>query len=161
MPPMPSKTRDAERLAELWEKTDKDLARERVPDQDDWKNEDRQKGRIITSNQLVRHVEEMNPKVWAEDSVNCPGHANFYYTDVLGMKRCAGSPFKKGPLREFTLVHTDRADRPVGIEYGWREVLHRLMRRKLITWDQVKQRFPIYSSTPAEAFERQTREMRA
>jgi hypothetical protein len=145
---------EAEKLAELWEKTDKDLARERIPNQDDWKNEDRQQGNWLHSNELVRRILQINPTVWAEDSINCPGHANFYYRSPNGTKMCAGSPFKKGPIREFSVVFVDRADRPIGVEYGWREVLRRLLARKLVSWEQILMHFKLYSSQRSEPFEK-------
>jgi len=146
-------------LVELWEDTDKKLQAERVPDQENWKNADRQRGIPLETNDLIKRVREMNRGIWAEDSLNCPGHANFYFVQN-GHKQCAGSPFKKGVVFEFSRIFVDAADRPVAIEYGWREVLHRLMKKKLITWKQIVKSFPIYNSVRSEAFERQTQELR-
>lgn len=148
-----------EKLAELWEATDKQLQVERVPGQENFKNFDRQRGIPLDSNDLILRVLRMNPFLWTEDSMHCPGHANFYFVKN-GEKACAGAPFKRGMVYEFSRIYVDRADRPVGIEYGWREVLHRLLKKKLITWGQMVKHFPIYSSARSEAFERQTQQFK-
>lgn len=144
-------------LARLQEDTDKQLERERVPHQEDWKNEERQRGLSIHSNELIRRVKKMNPAIWAEDSQRFRDRVGFYYsTPLWDEKRFTGAHFKKGMVHEFSRIFTDLADRPVAIEYGWREVLHRLMKKRLISWDEVKRNFPIYDSAVSEAFDRQT-----
>ena len=148
-----------EKLQELWEDTDKKLQQERVPDQANFKNADRQRGIPLDSNELVRRVQKMNPFVWAEDSINCKGHANFYFPKH-GRRACAQAPFKHGVVFEFSRIYVDAADRPVAVEYGWREVLHRLLKKKLITWGQIVKHFPIYASARSEAFDRQTQELK-
>lgn len=149
-----------EKLVELWEDTDKKLAPERLPQQDQWKNADRQRGIPLDSNEVVRRVQKMNPFVWAEDSINCRGHVSFYFVKQ-GHKEFTGAFLKKGMVFEFSRIYVDAADRPVGVEYGWREMLHRLLKKKLITWGQIVKHFPIYSSARSEAFDRQTQELRS
>ena len=149
-----------EKLAELWEDTDKQLQQERVPDQENWKNADRQRGIPLDSNELVRRVQKMNPLLWVEDSLGCPGHAGFYFVKQ-GHKAFSGAHFKKGMVFEFSRIYVDAADRPVGLEYGWREVLHRLLKKRLLTWGQIVKQFPIYASVRSEAFDRQTQELRS
>lgn len=148
-----------EQLHRMWEETDKQLERERIPGQEDFKNADRQRGIPIESNDLIRRVRKMNPFLWAEDSRNCPGHAAFYYVQQ-GKKQFSDAHFKKGIVFEFSRIYVDRADRPIAIEYGWREVLHRLMRKRLISWGQIVKHFPIYSSRRSEAFERYIQELK-
>jgi hypothetical protein len=154
-------TQAQEQLIEKWEDTDKKLERERLPHQDDWKNEKRQTGHRMTSNEVIYRVMKMNPSIWVEESKRHPENVGFYYASpLLGAKTFTGAHMKKGPVREFSLVKTDAADRPIGVEYGWREVLKRLLKLKLITWEQIKRRFPITESTPSAAFDEQTREER-
>ena len=141
-----------EELARLKEETGNLIEKERIPGQDNYENHVRQEGTWLHSNEVIRRIVRMNHSIWPEDSVNCPGHANFYYS-FRGAKTCAQSPFKKGPMREFSIVHHDRAGRPVAVEYGWREVLHRLLKRNLITWTEVLINFPIYPSRRSEAFD--------
>lgn len=150
---------NADELARLQEDTEKQLATERVPDQENFKNADRQRGIPMESNDLIRRVRIMNHLLWAEDSRNCRGHAGFYYID-RGEKAFSGAHFKKGIVFEFSRIYVDRADRPVAVEYGWREVLHRLMKKRLITWRQIVKHFPIYSSARSEAFERYTQDLK-
>lgn len=143
-----------EELARLFEDTDKQLESERVPGQENWKNADRQRGIALDSNDLILRVLKMNPFVWTEDSINCPGHANFYFVKN-GHKECAGAPFKRGMVYEFSRIYVDASDRPIGIEYGWREILHRLLKKKLISWAKMVKHFPIYNSARSEPFDRQ------
>jgi len=148
-----------ETIAKLWEQTDNELERERLPDQENWKNADRQRGLPMDSNDLIRRVRVLNPLLWAEDSRNCPGHAGFYFTDN-GQRAFSGAHFKKGIVFEFSRIYVDAADRPVAVEYGWREVLHRLLKKKLIKWKQMVKVFPIYNSVRSEPFERQTQQLK-
>jgi hypothetical protein len=148
-----------EKLAEMFEATDKQLEAERVPGQQDFKNADRQRGIPIDSNELVRLITTINPFVWAEDSIRCPGRAGFYFAKHE-VKQFSGAHFKKGVVFEFSRIYVDAADRPVAVEYGWREILHRLMKKKLITWAQIVKNFPIYASVRSEAFDRQTQDLK-
>jgi hypothetical protein len=145
-----------EELARLQEDTAKAIDQERIPGQNQYEKHVEQQGLVLDSNEMIRRVLRMNHALWPEDSINCPGHANFYYVTPEGMKACAGSPFKKGPLREFSIVLHDTAGRPIGIEYGWREVLHRLLKQKLISWPQVYRYFPLHPSRLSRAFDSQT-----
>lgn len=148
----------AEELAKLQEETGKLIAKERIPNQDAYEEHDRQRGTMLDSNEVVRRILKMNSSVWVEDSLNCPGHANFYYSSwMTGAKACAGAPFKKGSLREFSIVYHDTAGRPTGVEYGWREILHRLLKKALITWQQIQMNFPVYEMRRSRDFDRQTR----
>lgn len=149
---LPSSMNDE--LHRLWEDTDKKLERCRLPDQDNWKRDRR--GISIHSNELIRRVKAMNPSVWAEDSINLKEQIGLYYASAgLGIKRYSGAHFKRGMVREFSQVSCDRADLPTGIEYGWREVLHRLLKVRLVSWRQILEQFPIYDSPSSEAFDRQ------
>lgn len=148
-----------ESLARLWQETDKQLERERIPNQDDWKNADRQRGIPLDSNELIRRVLKMNPAIWPEDSLYCRGHVGFYFARD-GRKEFSGAHCKKGIVYEFSRIYVDAADRPVAIEYGWREVLHRLLKKKLIKWNQMTKLFPIYNSVRSEPFDRQTQPLK-
>lgn len=149
-----------EKLAELWEDTDKQLAADRFPQQEEWTNAERQRGIPLDSNEVVRRVQKCNPFIWAEDSINCSGHISFYFVKY-GHKTYTGAFLKKGIVFEYSRIYVDASDRPVAVEYGWREVLHRLSKQRLVTWGQIVKHFPIYSSARSAAFERQTRELRS
>lgn len=142
-------------LERLWEDTDRQLERERLPQQEDWKNPERQQGISLHSNELIRRVKKMNPAIWVEDSQRFRDRAGFYYA-TPNARLFSGAHFKKGMVHEFSRIFTDTADRPVAVEYGWREVLHRLMKKRLVSWEQVKRNFPVYDSVVSEAFDRQT-----
>lgn len=125
--------RNKETLDELWEKTDAQISAMRLPDQDFFKDEHRQVGRPMHSSELIRKVLKINPKLVCEDSLNCRGNAAFYYFTPDGVKQPTNAHFKKGILAEFSVVQTDRADLPTKVQYGWREVLLRLVKAKQIT----------------------------
>src|SRR5262249_48944406 len=78
-----------------------------------------------------------NPGLFVEDSVNCKGHAGFYFTEADGTKKPTNAHFKKGVLPEFSVIETDAADQPVRVQYGWREVLARLGKAKKLALAQV------------------------
>jgi hypothetical protein len=155
-----------EELARLYEDTDRQLARDRIPDQDEWKKDRR--AISIHSNELISRIKLMNPLIWAEDSIKFKHERiSLYYPSSLGQLKCyTGAHFAKGMVREFSQVFTDASDRIawVGtkppVDYGWREVLRRLLKLRLITWKQVQQHFPIYESSASEAFDRQTRKFK-
>ena len=155
---LPSSQQD--KLVELWQDTDKKLEAERIPDQANWKNAERQRGIPFDSNDLIRRVLKMNPSLWVEDSINCPGHAGFYLVDKYGQKQSANAHFKKGIVFEYSRIFVDAADRPIAVEYGWREVLHRLLKKKLIRWNQIVKHYPIYSSVRSEIFERHVQDLK-
>lgn len=150
-----------EELARMYEDTEKRVARDRIPNQDEWKKDRR--GTSIHSNELIRRIKLMNPLVWAEDSIKFRHERiSLYYPSPLLEAKCyTGAHFRKGMVREFSKVFTDTSDRvaPVGprgepIDYGWREVLHRLLKLNLVTLAQIKKHFPIYESTASEAFDK-------
>lgn len=150
-----------DKLAELWEDTDKRLARERIPNQGEWTNPERQRGTPIHSNELIRRIRQMNPNIWVEDSKISKERAGFYYVDPLkGRKAFTGAHFQKGMVREHVLVYVDRSDRPTGYELGWREILHRLLRKQLITWAQMVEHFPIYHTALSGPFDRQVQDLK-
>ena len=150
-----------EELARLQEETAKLIDKERVRGQDAYEKHDQQRGTMLHSNEVILRILRMNNTLWPEDSINCPGHANFYFqSPFTGKKVCAGAPFKKGPMREFSVIHHDTAGRPVGVEYGWREVLHRLLKKALITWQQIQMAFPIYEMQQSRDFDRQVQKFK-
>jgi hypothetical protein len=149
--------------AEIVESNANAVEKERIPHQDEYEKHEQQQGTMLHSNEVVRRVLNMNPKLWVEDSRNLKGHANFYYTGHDGTKRCAGAPFKKGPMREFSVLYVDRAGRiasigpgSVPVEYGWRTVLQRLLSKQLITWAQIVMNFRIHVQAQSGPFDQQT-----
>lgn len=150
-----------DKLAELWEDTDRRLAKERIPNQGEWTNPQRQRGTPIHSNEVIRRIRKMNPDIWVEDSKISKERAGFYYFDQIRKCRAfTGAHFQKGMVREHVLVYVDRSDRPTGYELGWREILHRLLKKQLITWGQMVQHFPIYQTALSGPFDRQVQEFK-
>lgn len=156
-----------EELARMYEDTERRIARDRIPKQDEWKKDRR--AISIHSNELIRRIKLMNPLIWAEDSIKFKHEriSLYYPSPLLDAKTYTGAHFAKGMVREFCQVYTDRSDRiaPVGprgepVDYGWREVLHRLLKLRLITWPQIQKHFPIYESSASEAFDEQVRKFK-
>jgi hypothetical protein len=126
---------DREHLLRMWEQTDKQIADQRFSDQEDFKNQERQMGKIMHSGELVRRILKLNKDLIVEDSNAVKGCAGFYLTRN-GEKTWTNASFKKGWISEFSIIHTDRADLPVRVDYGWRTVLIRLLKFRAITWQQ-------------------------
>lgn len=128
---------DMEELARLREMSAAKIESQRFPDQDNFKDTERQLGSPMHSSNLISKVKKINPRLICEDSINCKGHAGFYYFSQTGEKKATGASFKKGILSEFSVIETDAADLPVRVQYGWREVLLRLVKAKQLSLKQV------------------------
>jgi hypothetical protein len=128
---------DMEELARLREMSDAQLGQHRLPDQDLFKDVERQIGRAMHSSELVRLVKKANPKLIVEDSVNCRGNAAFYFFTPEGEKKPTNAHFKKGILTEWSVIETDAADLPVKVQYGWREILLRLVKARQLSAEQI------------------------
>jgi len=151
---------DKEELARIREMSDAQLSQHRMPDQDNFKDKVRQMGHPMHSNTLVRMVLKANPKLVVEDSVNCKGHAAFYYFEVDGAKKPTNAHFKKGILPEFSIMETDAADLPVRVQYGWREVLSRLVKAKQLRLGQVLRMFGDTTTVQSSHWRRQLQPFR-
>lgn len=129
---------DLDELHRLWEDTDHLLESERWEDQQDFKNAERQMGKVMHSNELVKRILKLNKNLICEDSLSMKGNASFYLVNEQGEKIYSQATFTKGWVPEFTIMYTDTADRPVYYpKYGWRCVLVRLLKRGYISYRQV------------------------
>jgi hypothetical protein len=125
-------------LARMYEETNKDLERQRFPDQEDFKKIERRMGKRMIHTEFVKKVLSLNKKLIYEDSKGCKGSGSFYLVQQ-GQKIYTNACFRKGWLPEWTTIETDTADLPTrdGLTYGWRTVLQRLVQKKAITYRQV------------------------
>jgi hypothetical protein len=151
---------DWDELARIRELSDSHLGQHRLPDQENFKDATRQMGRAMHSSQLILKVKKLNPKLVCEDSINCRGNAGFYFYDQVGAKQATGASFKKGIMPEFSIIETDRADLPVRVQYGWREVLLRLVRAKQLTLSQVLRVFGDSHAAQSTAWRRNVQKFR-
>lgn len=162
--PLPRKEqlnpRNQDVLAEMWEKTDKQLAANRFPGQEGFKDKLRQMGTPMHSSALITKVQKLNPRLVAEDSTNCRGNAGFYYSTATGEKRFTGAHFRKGVLPEFSVIETDAADLPVRVQYGWREVLARLVKSGQLTLRQVVKAFGDTNTVQSDNWRREIQPFR-
>jgi hypothetical protein len=133
-------------LAMMYEQTDKDLARQRFPDQEDYKQKERRMGKRMLHTELVKRVLRLNGKLLYEDSRGVKDSGAFYLVANENGKQkkvYTGACFRKGWLPEWTTMKTDAADLPTqdGLTYGWRTVLQRLVQKQVITYRQVAETF--------------------
>ena len=98
-------------------------------------------GRPMMYQTLIERILKMNPNIWVEDSINCPGYANFY-TMRGWVKTCLDAAFEKGALPEFSiLIEDDIRKLPVKEIRGWWTVLYRLLAQRAITKRQIRKAF--------------------
>lgn len=129
-------------LAMMHEQTDKDLARQRIPNQEDFKQVERRMGKRMLHSDFVRKVLALNRHLIYEDSLYCKGSGAFYLVRQ-GKKIYTGACFRTGWMQEWTTVETDTADLVTreGLTYGWRQVLQRLLQQKALSYRQVVETF--------------------
>ena len=148
-------------LRKSYEDTEKSVARYRLDDHEELKNMEKRMGMPMLANDLINKITKLNPRVWAEDSLANPTTVvGFYYTNNEGKKACA-VPFLKGALPEFSFILVDAADLPVKEVRGWRTVLHRLLKLRLITWKDVITHFGDTLHSADDRWKANTQEFRA
>lgn len=125
-----------EQLLKKFEDTDVMLNRYRFDDHDHLKDVEARLGQQMTHTDLVYKVTKLNPRIWAEDSINDKNVVGFYTLDAEGNKKYLVA-FEKGFLPEFSYILTDAADLPIKEKRGWRTVLVRLLKSKVLTWKQI------------------------
>jgi hypothetical protein len=130
-----------EMLKGMHQATDKQLQSYRFPDQESFKNEDKQFSRAMWSQEFVRRITKLNPRLFVQDSKNAPGCAGWY--KMIGkVLTFTGASFRHGLIPEFTIMKTDKADLVTEFVYGWRGVnVLRLLFSQDITWNQVMREF--------------------
>lgn len=134
-----------EMLKGMHQETDKKLQPYRYPDQKSFTNEEKQTGKGMWSNDLVKRIRKANPALFVEDSINVPGCAGFYKM-VDGKKAPAGIPnasFRHGFVPEATVMKTDKADLVTEFVYGWRQVLIRLRKSGDLTAGQFQRLYGV------------------
>lgn len=151
---------DKDELQRLREMSDAKLAVNRLPGQEDFKDRERQLGNAMHSSEFVRRVQKLNPALIVEDSINCRGSAAFYYATPQGEKTYTNASFKKGVLPEFSVIETDAADLPVKVQYGWREVLLRLVKARQLSFRQVVRMFGDAETVQGSVWRRSIRNFR-
>lgn len=130
--------KDWDKLHSLWESTDKMIDNQRYEDQADFKNEQRQLGKVMHSGELVKRILKLNSRLVVQDSKAMKGNAAFYFVEPDKSLRYTNASFEKGWVPEFTIMKTDAADLPSYYpRYSWRTVLVRLLKGGYITWQQV------------------------
>lgn len=129
-------------LARMFEETDKDLARQRFPNQEDFKNKEKRMGKIMLSGDFIKKVLSLNRNLIFEESLSCKGNGAFYW--MKGKRKVyTAANFKLGWIPEWTTMETDTADLPTreGLTYGWRVPLQRLIQQRAISKRQADKIF--------------------
>ena len=129
-------------LARMFEETDKDLARQRFPGQEDFKQAEKRMGHIMQSADFIKRVLSMNRNLIFEESISAKGNGAFYWMKS-GKKIYTAANFKLGWIPEWTIMKTDTADLPTreGLTYGWRVPLQRLIQQRAISRRQADKVF--------------------
>jgi hypothetical protein len=133
-------------LSQMYEQTEKDLARQRFPDQEDFKQAERRMGKRMLHTEFVKKVLSLNKNLLYEDSKGVKDSGAFYLirNGANGPEKVyTGACFRKGWLPEWTIIKTDAADLPTqdGLQYGWRTVIQRLLQKRALTYRQVVKTF--------------------
>lgn len=130
-----------EMLKGMHQATDRQLEAYRFPDQDSFKNENKQFSRAMWSQEFVRRVRKLNSALFIQDSKNARGCAGFYKM-VGTVLTFTGASFRHGLIPEFTIMKSDKADLVTEFIYGWRGVcLLRLLKSGNLTWNQIMREF--------------------
>lgn len=116
-----------EMLKGMQQQTDKVLQTHRYPDQDSFKNVEKQTSQGMWSHELVAKIRKLNPKLIVQDSLNVKGCAAFYKM-VGETLTYTNASFRHGFMPEFTIMKADTADLVTDFVYGWRTVLMRLVK---------------------------------
>jgi hypothetical protein len=129
-------------LKQMYEQTERDLAPQRFPDQEDFKQAERRMGKRMLHTDFIKRVLSLNKKLIYEDSKGVKDSGAFYLIENRPegkSKIYTGACFRKGWIPEWTIIKTDAADLPTqdGLTYGWRTVLQRLVQKGAITYRQV------------------------
>ena len=133
---------DWDELYALWEGTDKMLADQRYPNQEGFKNVQRQMGNWMMSKDLIRKVIKLNPSLVSQESNSVKGNAAFYYVNADKTLKYTNAHHELGVVPEFTIMKTDAADLPSYYpRMGWRAVLVRLLKGRYLSWNQVLSTF--------------------
>lgn len=121
-----------ELLAKMFEETDKDLARQRFPNQEDFKNKEKRMGKMMLSGDFIKRVLSLNRNLLFEESKSCKGNGAFYW--MKGKRKVyTAANFKLGWIPEWSDIETDTADLPTAVNYGWRTALQRLIQQRAIS----------------------------
>src|SRR5271170_7071274 len=93
-------------LSAMHEQTEKDLARQRFPNQEDFKDAKRRTGKRMLHTQLIKKVLSLNKSLLYEDSKGVKGSGAFYLV-LNGLngpeKMYTGACFRKGWMPEWTI----------------------------------------------------------
>lgn len=126
----------AEASAKYKAEKDKQLDQYRLPDQQLLTDLVARMGKPMTHTDMVERIRKITGyKLWAEESITMPGNMNLYRM-VKDVKTCCNTPFRMGYVPEYTVIHETDRRMPGERTPGWREVLLRLIKQRIITRPQ-------------------------
>ena len=141
-----------EAVSKLKEENDAQREKFRLPGQEERKRADLRWGRAMHSSELITRLRRLIPSLYVQNG-NIPGDLSLY--DVRNTRVEYLGYMHEGEMPEFSIVHTDRDDMPVREQRGWRTVLLRLVRAKVLTEQQVNEAFGEPCSGEASRFYRE------
>lgn len=143
-----------EALQKWKEEKDRELDKFRLPDQQVLSDFASRVGRPLSHSELVQRITKLSDyKLWAEESNLWNGGMNFYtmmWEDGKQIKICCNSPFLKGYLPEYTVIHPNQRNMPDRRTPGWREVIFRLVAQRFLDYKKVEKVFGKETPTPSD-----------
>ena len=152
-----------ENLKRLYEDTEMKVAKYRTHDHDELKDEHLRSGHKIHHSEFLHKLRKLIPGLYVYPG-NIPNTVTLYSTRNNELKYLAAS-FELGWIPEFTFIRVDRADlmkSPLdgGIVHGWRTVLLRLLKGKVVSWEDVKREFGDATGASSTRWRQQTQAFR-
>ncbi len=132
----------AEALAEKREDTDRRLQNNRLPDQAEFTARERRLGRVLHSSEVLRRLRRLGLRLYLTDGL--PGQAGLYIVRNGELEFLGGMPL--GWLPEYSIAHVNARNLPVREERGWRTLLVRLLKKRVVTERQLLQAFGLPSN---------------
>lgn len=147
-------------MDQVKEERKREFDRYKLPDQDLLVDAEARAGRPIHFDEFIKTVERLaDHKVWVEWSWGQTNGLNFYRMK-RGKKQCCKAAFQDGVLPEYTILHLDKNGLPYSKTVGWRDVLHKLMKAKVLTLKQVEKAFGPPTPTPSDRWQKQIKNLR-
>lgn len=116
----------------------------KLPEQEDLTNTRARIGRPMKDTDVIDKVRKLSGYlIWSEDSIACPGGANFYRWGLNGKKECLGSAFKRGLLPQWSTWHEDAMGLVEDKTTGWMEILSRLVKKGAIRYKDISKEFEL------------------
>lgn len=114
----------------------------KLPHQEELTNAPARVGKPMKDTDVIDKVRKLSGYlIWSEDSIACPGGANFYRWGLNGKKECLDSAFKRGMLPQWTTWHQEEMGLVEDVTVGWMQILSRLVQKGSIRYQDISKEF--------------------